>query len=115
MDIGIKLLGVLNAKKISQKELAEMSGLTVQTISKFKSGLNVSLDTIRRITNALDLPLDYFENENATIVGEPEVKYNKRISLIDTVELERVIFDLQTKMDRLEQKYREIELTTKYN
>jgi transcriptional regulator with XRE-family HTH domain len=50
-------------KKLSQEELSEKSGLSLRTIQRLENGESVPRgDTLKRLTNALELPTNYFNN-----------------------------------------------------
>lgn len=50
-------------KKLSQEELSERSGLSLRTIQRLENGESVPRgDTLKRLTNALELPANYFNN-----------------------------------------------------
>lgn len=50
-------------KKLSQEELGEKSGLSIRTIQRLENGESVPRgDTLKRLTNALELPTNYFNS-----------------------------------------------------
>ncbi len=50
-------------EKLSQEELSEKSGLSLRTIQRLENGESVPRgDTLKRLTNALELPANYFDN-----------------------------------------------------
>ena len=60
-DVGerIKEQRILNA--LTQKDLADMAGLTNETISRIEAGKNPpSPTTLRKLADALELPVQYF-------------------------------------------------------
>ena len=61
-----RLRVVLAQKGISQKDLAEMSGVEIYQISLLCSGkkTNIMLDTAKRIATALDVSLDEAFGDN---------------------------------------------------
>ena len=57
-DIAIRVLMILDARNISQKELAERIGVSPQQINKIVKGSeNLTLETISKLEAALGVPL----------------------------------------------------------
>lgn len=64
MDIGQKIK-ILRAKKgINQQELADLINKTRTLISHIEVTSKVNYYTLSEIANALDVPVDYFTNDN---------------------------------------------------
>ncbi len=82
--IALKVLRTLRAKKLTQKQLAEMLGVSPQQVNKWVKGKeNFTLDTISKLEKALDIQLIFTEkpkttfNINFTIVNQKiGMKYN---------------------------------------
>lgn len=53
-----KLPDILKERGISQKELAEMTGLTAATISRFKKQDRFDIATLVAVSNALDMTIE---------------------------------------------------------
>lgn len=59
--IAIRLKSVCREKKISQRELSEMTGITRETINRCCNGNQMpDIFTLACIAKALDVPTDYF-------------------------------------------------------
>ena len=57
-EIGKYIVGRRDALRISQGRLAELSGVSVHTLSNLETGSgNVTLETLLRVTNILGLKL----------------------------------------------------------
>ncbi len=96
--IAIKVLKVIREKGIKQKQLAEMIGVSAQQINKIVKGSeNLTLMTIAKLENALNIELLFTKNEsviiqkeyipqpvyfnvynNTKIVSQKTVKYEKK-------------------------------------
>lgn len=67
--IAIKVLKALREQKIKQKDLAEKIGVSPQQINKIVKGKeNLTLQTIAKLENALNIELIFKENEKQNIV-----------------------------------------------
>ncbi len=66
--IALKVLRTLREKSIKQKELAAMIGVSPQQVNKIVKGKeNLTLDTISKLEQALEINLIFYENKNQTI------------------------------------------------
>ncbi len=73
--IALKVLQTLRDKKMSQKNLAEIINVSPQQINKIVKGKeNMTLETITKLENALDIRLLYFENKHITAKKEYALK-----------------------------------------
>jgi len=52
------------SKRLSQEQLAQMSGLNVRTIQRIESGANVSLESEKCLAAALDVDIETLNQEN---------------------------------------------------
>jgi transcriptional regulator with XRE-family HTH domain len=67
-------------KKISQEELSERSGLSLRTIQRLENGESVPRgDTLKRLTNALELPANYF---NSSVFERKHNADNRKLFVI---------------------------------
>lgn len=55
------------SRRLSQEQLADMSGLNVRTIQRIESGANASLESQKCIAAALDITLDVLNQESLMI------------------------------------------------
>ncbi len=66
------------ARNISQMKLAEMVGVSYQQIQKYEKGLNrISVERLKQISSALDIPISIFFQPEKTVVSEAMVTYGK--------------------------------------
>ncbi|MEM7482569.1 MAG: helix-turn-helix transcriptional regulator [Acidobacteriota bacterium] len=66
LDLALKILRI--SRGMSQKDLAEASGIRNNAISKYESGKAIPrLDTLMRLTGGLSLPLDVVEQAKAFV------------------------------------------------
>lgn len=62
--IGLRLMQLRQEKGLSQRDLAQISGVTQKTIYKVEKGLfSVGLDVLCRITDALGYDVDIIERK----------------------------------------------------
>lgn len=76
MKVGERIREVRKSKRIRQKVLARMVGISPGALTNFEKGRRrISLDWLQRIADALDTPMSYFlpdEKERAkTTPGDP--------------------------------------------
>ena len=55
------------SKRLSQEQLADMSGLNVRTIQRIESGTNASLESKKCLAAALDVDIETLEQEHFMI------------------------------------------------
>ena len=73
--IAIKVLKAIREKGIKQKQLAEMVGVSPQQINKIvKGNENLTLETIAKLENALNIALIFTENKTHIIHKEYVIK-----------------------------------------
>lgn len=68
MGFSEKLKDLLRKKHVSQKRLSEMLGVPVTLINKYVNGkvTNPRIETMKRISEALDVSTGYFMDENSS-------------------------------------------------
>jgi transcriptional regulator with XRE-family HTH domain len=75
-EIALRILSTLQAKNMSQKELAAIIGVSPQQINKIvKGNVNLTLETISKLEAALDIQL-------MAVPGEPLEGSSKREDLV---------------------------------
>ena len=60
------------SKRLSQEQLAQMSGLNVRTIQRLESGANASLESKKCLAAALNVNIDALEQENTSMDKQSE-------------------------------------------
>lgn len=76
MKVGEKIRDVRKSKRIRQKVLARMVGISAGALTNFEKGRRrVSLDWLHKISEALDTPVAYFlpdeRDRKKTLPGDP--------------------------------------------
>ena len=76
LDVGARIRDVRKSKRIRQKVLARMVGISPGALTNFEKGRRrISLDWLHRIAEALDTPVAYFLPDEAeskrTTPGDP--------------------------------------------
>jgi transcriptional regulator with XRE-family HTH domain len=76
MKVGEKIREVRKSKRIRQKVLARMVGISPGALTNFEKGRRrISLDWLQRIAEALDTPMAYFlpdeKEQNRATPGDP--------------------------------------------
>lgn len=65
-------------KDISQMELAEMIGVSYQQVQKYEKGANrISVDRLKQISKAIDVPISEFFLSEKSVVSESPAVYGK--------------------------------------
>lgn len=59
-----KTIQVRKEKKLTQKELAKMSGVSIKTINRYENGIKISFDSEKKILEALDIDFVNYCNIN---------------------------------------------------
>lgn len=66
------------AKGMSQMDLAEMIGVSYQQVQKYEKGTNrISIDRLKQIAKALDVPINEFFSPEKLVVSETRAAYGK--------------------------------------
>jgi len=76
LKVGERIRDVRKSKRIRQKVLARMVGISAGALTNFEKGRRrVSLDWLHRISEALDTPVAYFlpdeRDRKKTLPGDP--------------------------------------------
>ena len=76
MRVGEKIRDVRKSKRIRQRVLARMVGISAGALTNFEKGRRrVSLDWLQKISEALDTPVAYFlpdeRDKKKTLPGDP--------------------------------------------
>ena len=78
-DIGQKLQLFRKQQGMSMRELAQKAGLTASMLSQIERGLaNPSINSLRQIALALEIPLYYFFKEEKAGAQSPVVRKDQR-------------------------------------
>ncbi len=68
------------AKGLTQMELSEMVGVSYQQIQKYENSIdNISVDRLKQIAKALDVPITLFFPSNKDMVAETAAVYGKLV------------------------------------
>ena len=66
------------AKGMSQMELAEIIGVSYQQVQKYEKGTNrISVERLKQIAKALDVPINEFFSPEKLVVSETQAAYGK--------------------------------------
>jgi transcriptional regulator with XRE-family HTH domain len=89
MNIGERIQKLRKSKKLTQSELAQLSGVTKTTIFNFESNLrNPKIQNLIDIAKALNTPLAaFFTDDQSIVISKSE--YEELIKVKET--LERII------------------------
>ncbi len=76
MKVGEKIRDARKSKRIRQKVLARMVGISPGALTNFEKGRRrISLDWLQKIAEALDTPMAYFlpdeKEKSKTVPGDP--------------------------------------------
>lgn len=98
MDIGEKIRELRRSKGLKQEFLAEKLNVSINAISQYETGKrNVDLTTLKKLSEILDVPTDYFIDENFTMKTNfrenPEVKFDSQTSKNYTAALLKGLID----------------------
>ena len=84
MDFGSKITLVRKQKKISQSELGKLANVSGDIVGKYeRNEMKPSIETARRLANALNVTLDYLVGDSNTILFDKDI--TKRIEDIVTM------------------------------
>lgn len=77
MSVGIKIKSLREKKRLSQEELAQLIGVSQTTVGKWEQGKSIKHEHIKKISEVLDIPVDYLlEEKKVQIVYNQENKEN---------------------------------------
>lgn len=84
INIGLKIKSIRLEKKLLLKEVASKCGISSSLLSQIeKGGANPSLNTIKAISNALEVPIfKFFIDEETTIPNIEILRKNERKTII---------------------------------
>lgn len=78
MDFGGRITLVRKQKKISQSELGKLANVSGDIVGKYeRNEMKPSIETARRLANALNVTLDYLVGDSDTTVFDKDI--TKRI------------------------------------
>ena len=81
MDFGDRITLVRKQKKISQSELGKLANVSGDIVGKYeRNEMKPSIETARRLANALNVTLDYLVGDSNTILFDKDI--TKRIEAI---------------------------------
>ncbi len=87
MDFGDKIILVRKQKKLSQSELGKLADVSGDIVGKYeRNEMKPSIDTARRLANALNVTLDYLVGDSDTSVFDTDI--TKRMEAIINMEVE---------------------------
>lgn len=93
MSFGEKISKLKKAKKMSQIELANITNISRDAISKYERGdVSPSVEYAKRIAEALGVSLDYLvsDNEQEDILDNNAVKRIKEIQQLPELEKDKI-------------------------
>ena len=93
MNIGEKITKLKKSKKLSQTDLAKITGISRDAISKYERNEVVpSVDYAKRIADALGVSLDYLVNDSdqEEVLDNDAVKRIKEIQTLPFKEKEKI-------------------------
>ena len=90
MNIGEKITKLKKSKKLSQTDLAKITGISRDAISKYER--NEVVDYAKRIADALGVSLDYLVNDSdqEEVLDNDAVKRIKEIQTLPFKEKEKI-------------------------
>ncbi len=107
MNFGEKLKKILKEKDISQTDLAKKLNVKHSVVNRWVRGLsnNPQMDTIEKISNVLDVPVNYFiNNKNESVENDDKNRYKDN----DVISLVMKLIENQNKLiDEKEEKFKE--------
>lgn len=85
------------SKGFTQEKLAEKSNLSIRTIQRLESGEDSSLETLRLVANALEVPVnELFETvDHTTKANEIDLFSEKQIIQIEKRKSEKQLFNIK--------------------
>lgn len=83
MGVGKNIEHILKQKKISQRILAEQTGLTQGYVSQICHGVrNPTTDVLRKISSALDVPMSFLLEDELDETGDLQLSAAERDMII---------------------------------
>jgi transcriptional regulator with XRE-family HTH domain len=77
-QIGQIIRDIRRAKRMSQMKLAEKVNISYQQIQKYEKGISsISIERLRQISKALDIPINLFFPSGKEMVSETPAIYGK--------------------------------------
>ena len=87
MDFGDRIALVRKQKKLSQGELGKLADVSGDIVGKYeRDEMKPSIETARRLANALNVTLDYLVGDSDTVLFDKDI--TKRIEAIVSMESE---------------------------
>jgi transcriptional regulator with XRE-family HTH domain len=107
MTTGTKIRYLREQKKISQEALAYSVGVSQVTIGNWEQGKSIKHEYIKRLAEALEIPIDYLfeENQNNGIQSVPKIDFKNDGFEIIIKAPNHFFEDLHKKMDLLINKF----------
>lgn len=85
MDFGDRITLVRKQKKLSQSDLGKLAEVSGDIVGKYeRNEMKPSIETARRLANALNVTLDYLVGDSNTILFDKDI--TKRIEAIVTMD-----------------------------
>lgn len=95
MDFGSKLKELRKTKKMNQKDLAEVSGVSISAINKYESKLREpKKEQLIKIAKALEIPLSELIDDDININTKPQSDDYLSELLKDTIEINNVVNEI---------------------
>ncbi len=74
MDFGDRITLVRKQKKLSQNELGKLANVSGDIVGKYeRNEMKPSIETARRLANALNVTLDYLVGDSNTVVYDKDI------------------------------------------
>ena len=95
MRLNSRIKAAREAKNWTQENLASMSGVSLQSIKRYESSKdnNITLDSLNKIAEALEVEVEYFIARDLSISGVPKSDSPKFHQLDSTNTLQIPIYD----------------------
>lgn len=72
LSIGLRIRQIRSERKLTQEELAEKADTDHTVISRIEGGRNLTVETLIKIANALDISTDYLLEESLNISAKKQ-------------------------------------------
>lgn len=107
MTTGTKIRTLREKKKISQEALAYTVGVSQVTIGNWEQGKSIKHEYIKKLAEALEIPIDYLfeENQNKSLPSASKVDFKNDGFEIIIKAPNHFFDDLHKKMDLLINKF----------